>query len=205
MQQTEKRLECSRSKIDTCTTRTCEDIERWLKSIREDKCVLIPVLNGGIYYGVDVSRKLRVEHHIKPLDTNITRKTKYTLSDDFLRFHARGLEKVMSETPEMPLIILDTICDSGKCFALLKPLFQKQFPQAQLRFCCLFLRCCPKGIFDPDFSAIELYHERWLMGYGLDVLGKNRNLTEVFSIQSFKRPVTTDTIENFESGSGEED
>jgi hypoxanthine-guanine phosphoribosyltransferase len=173
-------LELGTLDITAGVQRMAEAIRDQLVKIRDVHCVVAPVLNGAAYLGVDISRALTglgVEHYMEPLMTNLTHSKRISK----VVCKARSLDHIMDENPTTTIVVVDTICDSGRTFQGIKDVLSQQYPYSTLMFTSLFLRCRPMSSFNPHYSAYHLDHMRWLTGYGMDILGKQRGLIRVYS------------------------
>ena len=167
----------------------CADVIN--KKFEGKEIIVVCVLKGGVYFFVDLVRKLKIPY-----------------STDFLKVKSYGNEKTQQESiellspidPEMyrdkHMIIVDEIYDSGKTLTQLKLILNKKtgIPLENFFTCTLLKKDrpdiidgksrldLPKGDITtfPDLYAY-LVPNYWLTGYGLDDKQEKGGWTCIFA------------------------
>jgi hypoxanthine phosphoribosyltransferase len=155
-----------------------EEVARLASEINEnykgEPLHIIVVMNGSFIFAADLLRKLRLSVTIDSI-----RVASYTGA------HSNGMISLVKDL-EIPIegknvLILEDIIDSGRTVRYLLPLFRGRSPKS-LEICVLLHRLgqCRKEI-TMKFVGFEC-QGGFLVGYGLDIDGKCRELPDIYEI-----------------------
>ena len=136
-----------------------------------DSLVLVPVLNGAIYFGVDLSRAIQLPLEIEPV------KVESYKGDEAVDMNM-ALDLRRDVGPSDHLLVVEDIVDTGMTAAMLLDRFKKT-EAASVRFCSLLdkptRRISPVEV---DYIGATV-PDTFVVGYGLDFNGEYRNLPYV--------------------------
>jgi hypoxanthine phosphoribosyltransferase len=138
--------------------------------------IFVGVLNGAIIFLSDLIRKLTVECEI-----------------DFIKISSYGNKRISSGAITMikdfsadlhgrDIIVVEDIVDSGLSVAYLKKRIESMKP-ASVKFVSLLVkRDCAVVPLNIDYMGFEI-ENKFVVGYGLDVAQKKRNLNAIYQIK----------------------
>lgn len=152
----------SKEQIFNCVT----ELANRLTPVLTEETIAIPVLNGGMFFAADLLRAIPYSVYISPVMVSSYKKNEVQGDPSIL-----GLGDVTGKQ----VLLIDDICDSGKSFLALK----KVLYSAKLIVTVSLIRRAG-STFTPDFVGFEYIGSEWLIGYGMDDNGKNRNLDGVY-------------------------
>ena len=154
----------------------------WLSWIKEIACdinrdyygedvVLVCVLNGAVYFAVDLSKELT--------DCNVIM--------DFVKISSYGVNArkssgnidfkldIRTDIKDKNVIIIEDIIDSGNTLSYLYDYLLEKCPKS-LKICVLLDKKARRVVeFEPDYTAFPI-DDLFVVGYGLDYDEKLRNL-----------------------------
>lgn len=138
--------------------------------------IFVGVLNGAIIFLSDLIRKLTVECEI-----------------DFIKISSYGNKRISSGAITMikdfsadlhgrDIIVVEDIVDSGLSVAYLKKRIESMKP-ASVKFVSLLVKKdCAVVPLNIDYMGFEI-ENKFVVGYGLDVAQKKRNLNAIYQIK----------------------
>ncbi|OGB68221.1 MAG: hypoxanthine phosphoribosyltransferase [Caldithrix sp. RBG_13_44_9] len=138
--------------------------------------IFVGVLNGAIIFLSDLIRKLTVECEI-----------------DFIKISSYGNKRISSGAITMikdfsadlhgrDIIVVEDIVDSGLSVAYLKKRIESMKP-ASVKFVSLLVKKdCAVVPLNIDYMGFEI-ENKFVVGYGLDVAQKKRNLKAIYQIK----------------------
>jgi hypoxanthine phosphoribosyltransferase len=138
--------------------------------------IFVGVLNGAIIFLSDLIRKLTVECEI-----------------DFIKISSYGNKRISSGAITMikdfsadlhgrDIIVVEDIVDSGLSIAYLKKRIESMKP-ASVKFVSLLVKKgCAVVPLDIDYVGFEI-ENKYVVGYGLDIAQKKRNLNAIYQIK----------------------
>ena len=156
--------------------------------------VLVCVLKGASYFMVDLTRKLNTRHSIYFIDASSydgQKRKEVFISSTLIP------DKFSGKT----VIILDELLDSGNTLLNIKNEFLKFMDEENVITCVAMNKvlCDKLKVLEADISGINV-PDVWLIGYGLDTHGYDRNLMDVYAIpKDDDKDKTKDDIEIFGS------
>ena len=152
----------SKEEIAKCVERLALD----LAPILSEETVAIPVLKGGMFFAADLLRALPYSVYISPVTVS-----SYKENEVQGKVKISGLEDVEGKQ----LCLIDDICDSGESFLALK----EAITGAKSVVTVSLIKRTGSP-FSPDYVGFEYKGDGWLIGYGMDDNGKNRNLDGIY-------------------------
>jgi len=138
--------------------------------------IFVGVLNGAIIFLSDLIRKLTVECEI-----------------DFIKISSYGNKRISSGAITMikdfsadlhgrDIIVVEDIVDSGLSIAYLKKRIESMKP-ASVKFVSLLVKKgCAVVPLNIDYVGFEI-ENKYVVGYGLDIAQKKRNLNAIYQIK----------------------
>lgn len=137
--------------------------------------LLVGIMNGAMYFMVDLSRALKTPHAISYIDCS-------SYGDEQVSGDAKinGLG-CKSSISKFHVIVVDELFDTGKTLdAVVK--YINQFNPLSIKTCVAFRKNIQSSFPQPDYIAIDTVPNVWCVGYGLDDLGYSRNQTSLYAI-----------------------
>lgn len=138
---------------------------------KEEPIVFVCVLNGAFMFFSDLVKHLNFKTEI-----------------DFIRIKSytdKEQEKfVITKNIEIPIenkhvFIIDDIADTGNTMDELISLFKQGNPTS-IQTVTLLKRHSSK--YTPDYYGAEIHHNEWFYGYGMDLKGYQRNLSDLLVV-----------------------
>jgi len=138
--------------------------------------IFVGVLNGAIIFLSDLIRKLTVECEI-----------------DFIKISSYGNKRISSGAITMikdfsadlhgrDILVVEDIVDSGLSIAYLKKRIESMKP-ASVKFVSLLVKKgCAVVPLNIDYVGFEI-ENKYVVGYGLDIAQKKRNLNAIYQIK----------------------
>lgn len=162
------------AQIEASIDTIAEAIHRDYAHINEP-IVLLTVLNGGAMFGMALCRRLSL-----PMYVDFMRVSSYTSTT------SSGKPEIemgfKTNINEKHVILLEDIVDTGITLNVLLPFLANNYQLKSLKLASLF--CKPDAIQIPveiDYLGMNV-HNKYLVGYGLDINGLGRNLLDLYSI-----------------------
>jgi hypoxanthine phosphoribosyltransferase len=138
--------------------------------------VIIPILNGGVYFYVDLARQLTINHEMGVISTSHYPNGK--------EVRELSLEFVKASIPGRNILLVDEICYTGSTLLYLRDLLLEQ-GAAEVKTVVLINQ--PKEhehiIHIPDWAALEYHGKEWIAGYGMDFMGHHREEQNIFYLK----------------------
>ena len=147
-----------------------EELAKKIEEDYKDEIVLISVLKGGVYFGIDLSKRI----------------TKNEVILDFVKASSYGDGEESSGNLDFTLdistdikgkdvLIVEDIIDSGLTLNLLTKYLKQKQPR-NLKICTLLNKeARRKYEVKVDYNGFDI-EDKFVIGYGLDYKGKYRNL-----------------------------
>jgi hypoxanthine phosphoribosyltransferase len=142
---------------------------------KEKVPIFVGVLNGAVLFLTDLIRALSIDCEI-----------------DFIKISSYGNERISSGAITMikdfsadlhnrDIIVVEDIVDSGLSVKYLKQRIEKMKP-ASLKFVSLLVKKgCAKVPLNIDYVGFQI-ENKFVVGYGLDLAQKKRNLNSIYKI-----------------------
>lgn len=160
--------------IEVAISEVAEKINSFYsKSSSHFPVVTIPVLKGGMFFYVDLAKKLEF-----PMEVGVVSTSHYPNGE---QVNSPVINFIDAQIKGRDLLLVDEICYTGKTLEFLKQhLFS--LGAASVKTVCLIdqpneHKDLPKVL---DWSAITYYGNDWLWGYGMDLKGLHRNTTKIY-------------------------
>jgi len=143
-----------------CHSRAC----RW------NEIILVPIMTGAYFFSVDLLRQLAVKCQIRPGYLESYRGT--------MKGRLGGV--VPQIAPGLPVLIVDTLCDSGATLA--EAVRQARSDDKQEIYTCSLLYKAIPELKLPDFTQLSIPNV-FVVGYGLDYKGRFRDLETLYELE----------------------
>ena len=140
---------------------------------------LVCILKGGVFFMVDLSRKLNIPVEFDFMDIS-------SYGDDVVSSGIIKIDKDLSNPiTGKHVILVEDIIDTGRTLSHLYLHLNAQGP-ASLKICTLLDKKSRREVFDvtPEYIGFEIPN-KFVVGYGLDYAQKYRNLGHI-GILEFK-------------------
>lgn len=151
------------------------DCAKWIDEKYNDSEELplaIPILNGAIFFAVDVFRKCKTELQIFPVKISsykgMQRGKEINIFSSDLGF-LRGRE----------VLIIEDIVDSGHTIHAFRKELKAVLPSSIHLATLLLKPDALKVDVKPDFTGFEIEND-YVIGYGMDINEKARNLKSIY-------------------------
>ncbi|MBD5223350.1 MAG: hypoxanthine phosphoribosyltransferase [Bacteroidales bacterium] len=163
----------TRDKISEQVKRVAEEMRNDLKG---KKPLFLCVLNGAFMFAADLIR----EAGLNDARINFVRYSSYEGTNS-----TGKVKEIMGLTEDiegLDVVIIEDIVDTGLTASMMVADLKKRNPNS-IRFATLLHKPeSSKTGFQPDYVAFSI-PPKFIIGYGLDLDGKVRNLKDIFVIQ----------------------
>jgi len=143
--------------------------------------VLIGVLNGAFIFLADLVRYLTIPCEIDFLKLSSYGDTKISSGQ------VRLLKDLNCQVEERDIIVVEDIVDSGLSIKYIGELIRKQNPKSLRFVTLLYKNDAVKHDVTIDYVGFSIGRE-FVIGYGLDLAQRERNLAAVYRIRKKARP-----------------
>lgn len=144
---------------------------------KDEEVYLICVLKGSVMFTVDLAKHLTM-----PVKMEFIRLSSYGSG-------TKSSGKVNAVDIKLPdlngknVLIIEDIIDTGHTAKFLMDFLNHNFKFKDIKFCALLDKKCKRvANIEADYYCFEV-DDKYLVGYGLDIDGKYRNLTYVGYIE----------------------
>lgn len=147
------------------------------KILQPDESVLAVVtLKGAMFFGADLLRHVSI-----PMELDFVRLTSYGAGTQ-----SSGQVRILKDIECSPegrhVLLLDEIVDSGRTLDFLANRIRAQQPRS-VKIAALLSKPSRREIpVDVDYVGLEV-EDKFLVGYGLDLAERYRNLDGIFSME----------------------
>ncbi len=137
--------------------------------------IFVGILNGSFIFMADLLREVSIE-----CEVDFIKLSSYEGKTSSGTLHLR--KDISSDVNGRDVIIVEDIVDSGLTINFLKSRIEDAGPSSVAVVSLLFKREVAKLNFDLDYVGFEIPAD-YVVGYGLDMDQKKRNLKGIFSIE----------------------
>ncbi|MDP7558091.1 MAG: hypoxanthine phosphoribosyltransferase [Candidatus Marinimicrobia bacterium] len=137
--------------------------------------IFVGVLNGSFIFMADLLREVTID-----CEVDFIKLSSYEGNASSGTIHLR--KDISSDVAGRNVIIVEDIVDSGLTINFLKSRIEDSMPSSVAVVSLLFKREVAKLNFDLDYVGFEIPAD-YVVGYGLDMDQKKRNLKGIFSIE----------------------
>lgn len=158
----------------------CADkLNNTLKKADRD-IVVVCILNGGVYFHVDLTRLLEFQHSCHFIKAS-------SYGDSQKAGTCNIIKKHINKIADKYVILLDELCDTGETLFNIKKHFIEEcgVNEDYIITCTLFNKFRPDRKIHPDVYGVKI-PDVWVVGYGLDYKQKYRNLHELYATPKVK-------------------
>lgn len=139
---------------------------------------MVGVLKGAFVFLADLVRALRI-----PVSIDFVQLASYGASTTSAG-NVKILKDIEATIDDKDVIIVEDIIDTGVTLTFLKEELSKRNPRS-LKVCTLLdKRFRRVASIDADYVGISMEEDHFVVGYGLDVAERYRNLAEVYCVES---------------------
>jgi hypoxanthine phosphoribosyltransferase len=157
--------------------------------------VLIGILTGAVYFTVDLSRKLSIDHTLNFIRASSYYNTQMASNN----VEITGLSTIELENLKgKDILVIDELYDSGHTLHEIVS-YLNQFNPLSIRTCVMFRKrkdlSSQNNFKLPDYCGIDNLPDVWYVGYGLDDCGTKRELLDLYAVPKIKGiPLSPDDI-----------
>lgn len=137
--------------------------------------IFVGILNGSFIFMADLLREVSIE-----CEVDFIKLSSYEGKTSSGTLHLR--KDISSDVTGRDIIIVEDIVDSGLTINFLKSRIEDAGPSSVAVVSLLFKREVAQLNFDLDYIGFEIPAD-YVVGYGLDMDQKKRNLKGIFSIE----------------------
>lgn len=158
-----------------------KEVKRVASEIRNDlkgseQPIFVCVLNGAFIFAADLYREIGVN------DGKIAFVRYASYEGTSSTGHVRQLTGLTEDIEGRDVVIIEDIVDTGLTAVKMVEDFKKRNPKS-VRFATLLYKpTSSKTGFKPDYVAFTI-EPKFIIGYGLDLDGKVRNLHDIYAIE----------------------
>lgn len=163
----------SKAKIDKEIKRLAEELR---KDLEGSQPIFLCVLNGAFVFAADLFRALG----INDAKINFVRYSSYEGTES-----TGSVKQVIGLTEPIEgrdVIIIEDIVDTGLTAEKMVDDLKKKNPKSVRFVTLLYKPQNSKNNFKPDYAAFTI-PPKFILGYGLDLDGKGRNLEDIYVIE----------------------
>lgn len=131
----------------------------------------IPILNGGIFFFVDLVREMNIETEMGIISTNHYGEAEIPFENVHFRYQDASVKN-------RKVLLIDEICFSGKTLEYIKERFLEQ-GALEVKSAVLINHIREGKVYTPDWWAVEYEGNDWLYGYGMDLDGLHRDKLDI--------------------------
>lgn len=168
----------NRQKIEEINAKLGKQIsDDFKKILAPDESVLAVVtLKGAMFFGADLLRHITI-----PMELDFVRLTSYGAGTQ-TSGQVRILKDIECSPEGRHVLLLDEIVDSGRTLDFLASRIRSQQPRT-VKIAALLSKPSRREIQVPvDYVGLEV-EDKFLVGYGLDLAERYRNLDGIFSME----------------------
>ena len=150
------------------------EIDVWGGESQRSVCA-VWLAEGALFFAADLLRLVRLPE----LEIHSLKVSSYGNE-----MTAQSAPKLMSPLPEVDgkrVLLIDDVLDTGKTLEEVAKIL-KTNGAAEVKICVLLKKTCKtKNCQSPDFAGFEVGNE-FAFGYGMDIYGKKRELTDIMVV-----------------------
>jgi len=166
--------------IAASINRIAEPISAWARNVElstGQSVFATPILRGGLFFFADLVRQLSTS-----VDVAEIRTTAYVAELNGIPHNDVTVDIRGADFRGRSVLLVDDICDSGRTLFVLGEELRK-LGALEVRAAVLVRRILPgHQQYSPEWSAFEFPGSEWLVGYGMEDGGRNRNLPDVYTL-----------------------
>lgn len=166
-------VQFNKEEVQSSITKLAERINHLHGSL--DCLLCIPILKGGMYFAVDLTRQLTMPIELGVIATSHYSKgtnSKEPLTINYIDCDVEGKH----------VLLMDEICFTGETLKQTVELLLQKGAKAVYTAVLIFQRKDGR-VFTPDYYALNYYGEEWLVGMGMDQNGAYRNYSDIIYIE----------------------
>lgn len=135
--------------------------------------LVIPILNGGIFFFVDLVRAISIDTEMGLLSTN-----HYGAAETpfpYVRFRYQD-----ADVSDRHVLVVDEICFTGKTLQYAKEKLLKEGAK-EVKTVSLVNHLRENRVSEPDWYVVTYRGKEWVYGYGMDLNGLHREKMDILS------------------------
>ncbi len=134
--------------------------------------VFVCILNGAFIFFSDLMKQINIKTKV-----DFIRVKSY---ESQTQNEIQIIKDIEVDIAEKTVILVDDLVDSGNTLLKLIEHLQKFNPK-EIKTVTLLKRQNSK--FTPDYYAFHIHNNEWYYGYGMDLEGYNRNLSDILALE----------------------
>jgi len=143
----------------------------------DESVLAVVTLKGAMFFGADVLRHVTI-----PMELDFVRLTSYGAGTS-TSGQVRILKDIESSPEGRHVLLLDEIVDSGRTLDFLSSRIRAQAPKS-VKIAALLSKPSRREVHVAvDYVGLEV-EDKFLVGYGLDLAERYRNLDGIFSMEN---------------------
>lgn len=151
--------------------------DKFNQTYKDKEISLICVLKGSVMFMVDLAKHLTM-----PVKMEFIRLSSYG-SGTQSSGKVNAVDIALPDLNGKNVLVIEDIIDTGHTAKFLIDFLNKNFELSDLKFCVLLDKKCKRVVdIEADYSCFEV-DDKYLVGYGLDIDGKYRNLPYIGYIE----------------------
>lgn len=170
----EAQIAYASTQIQRAEERIAEEVAEWMKS-DSSPVIAIPIMDGAMFFGMSVTRLLPSDG----LEVATVRTKAYRGTE--LNTEPVQIYPPLPDVAGKRVIVFEDIVDSGKTLEALTELF-KANGAIEVKIAALLCRDVPERKIQADWVGIRHEGDEWFFGYGMDLDGKFRNLSDIYAL-----------------------
>jgi hypoxanthine phosphoribosyltransferase len=131
----------------------------------------VPVLNGGVYFYVDLMRELTITTEMGVVSTHHYGEAEVPFENVQFRYQE-------AEVENRHVLLVDEICFTGKTLKAIKDRFLRQGAK-DVKSVVLVDHLKDNRVYAPDWGVVPYRGDGWLWGWGMDRNGLFREREEI--------------------------
>lgn len=163
----------SKQQVEEALDILAHDISNHYSNI-DSPLVILPVLNGGVFFYVDLVRRLTIPSEMGTVLTSHYPKEKNKNFDGVL------LKSFDAEVSGRHVLIVDEICFTGKTFTNILSVAYSN-GATDVKTAALIHQLKEDAVHIPDWYALQYVGTDWIYGYGMDLDGLHREKMDILA------------------------
>lgn len=164
-------IEFTKEQLKISLKKTADTISSHYSNITENPLLVIPILNGGVFFYVDLVRRLTIKTEMGIISTNLYGEAEIPFENVIVRYQDANVYN-------KDVLLIDEICFSGKTLKAVKELFIQQGAKS-VKTAVLVNHIRPNRVHCPDWFVVNYTGDAWLFGYGMDLEGLYREKEDI--------------------------
>ena len=146
-----------------------------MAGFERDTWMMIPILNGGVYFYVDLARRLQKDKHFNH-EMGIIATSHY--GEHEVPHEEVQFKFIDADVKDRRVILVDEICFTGKTLLAAKEACLERGARV-VKTVVLVDHIRDGRVYEPDWGVVKYTGDAWLYGYGMDLRNIRREFTDI--------------------------